>query len=352
MKRIAPHRRVARSNASPAAALGDLAAPRLVAAFPAPAGIVRARGGFTLMELLVVIGILVLIMAIALPALVSMRRSGQKTRAAADLQAIAFALDAYKTDFGDYPRPELNVGFATLGHTLYSPGGPAPDTVPASFEPGDVTLYNGTEFVAVRTGSGQNPGSPSQYWQAFPYADGAPGPGFRVRPGLGGRVYPPYLQAGKFRLRGQAILDLFGNPILYCPASARRVNTQEPGGFWYVDDYAFAPPATRPPPVFEAGENLNFFMRANETNSNDPAVRERALKRMAAFLVRDFDLVATKAGGTLGKTTGTQKPNTMGPYLLWSAGADGFYGVTHDVNDGMKKQDIDKCDDVVNFERQ
>src|SRR4051812_6524170 len=65
----------------------------------------RRSMGFTLVELLVVIGIIMTLAAILLPALNTAYRNASRARMAGDLQAIVTALEAYKADFGDYPRP-------------------------------------------------------------------------------------------------------------------------------------------------------------------------------------------------------------------------------------------------------
>src|SRR5438046_1418118 len=57
------------------------------------------RRGFTLIEILVAIGIIVLLAAIAIPAVIHAWRAAQKTRVAADLQSISAGLEAYKLDF-------------------------------------------------------------------------------------------------------------------------------------------------------------------------------------------------------------------------------------------------------------
>src|SRR5829696_9407753 len=81
------------------------------------------RDGFTLIELLVVIGIIVLLAGLLLPMLYKTYRSASRTRLAADLNSIGVALDAYKSDFGDYPRvPAAGTGFAVLGKALIGPG--------------------------------------------------------------------------------------------------------------------------------------------------------------------------------------------------------------------------------------
>ncbi|MGH7177027.1 MAG: DUF559 domain-containing protein, partial [Tepidisphaeraceae bacterium] len=87
---------------------------------------------FTLVELLVVIGIIALLAGLALPIIARVYRSGEKARTAADLVSIGSALEAYRGDFGDYPRvtsidpstgtPIAHTGAAVLGKALVGPG--------------------------------------------------------------------------------------------------------------------------------------------------------------------------------------------------------------------------------------
>src|ERR1700684_3577784 len=74
----------------------------------------RYRKAFTLMELLVVIGIIAILAGLLLPAVNHMRHVAQIAAGKADLQAIATALDAYKADFGDYPRNTVLPKWATV----------------------------------------------------------------------------------------------------------------------------------------------------------------------------------------------------------------------------------------------
>src|SRR5437660_1271703 len=64
----------------------------------------RRAAGFTLVEILAVIGILVLIASITLPALVKSRKTAARAKTALDLQAISTALEEYKNSNGQYPQ--------------------------------------------------------------------------------------------------------------------------------------------------------------------------------------------------------------------------------------------------------
>ena len=76
----------------------------------------------------------------------------------------------------------------------------------------------------------------SAYWKPFPYSDGATGPGFKIRPGLGSKTYPPYLQSDKFKLRGLAVLDVIGKGAAGSWQMENRGPTMLEGRF----DFGFA----------------------------------------------------------------------------------------------------------------
>jgi type II secretion system protein G len=69
------------------------------------------RKAFTLVELLVVIGILLILMAIAVPNFLDALLRAKVARAQADLTVLGNALEAYRTDYPEYPKSI----FADLG---------------------------------------------------------------------------------------------------------------------------------------------------------------------------------------------------------------------------------------------
>jgi prepilin-type N-terminal cleavage/methylation domain-containing protein len=71
-----------------------------------PAGVHEAMArGFTLIELLVVISLIVLLIAVLLPALVGAKRAAAKTQCASNLHQIGIAIAAYQSDtHGRFPQ--------------------------------------------------------------------------------------------------------------------------------------------------------------------------------------------------------------------------------------------------------
>lgn len=61
------------------------------------------RRGFTLIELMVVIAIIIILAAIAIPNYLTMTQRAKKSRVASDFAAIATALETYRTDWNTYP---------------------------------------------------------------------------------------------------------------------------------------------------------------------------------------------------------------------------------------------------------
>jgi prepilin-type N-terminal cleavage/methylation domain-containing protein len=295
--------------------------------------------GFTMIELMVVMGILIIIVGLVLPALLKSRKTGFVIRQKSDLALIETALEAYKADFGDYPR------FADPASEVATAGNPGSGTWL------DYSPSRGAQllcFALISPGPESDPNHTGSYTLAMPGEDGANGPGFRIRRNptgstnqLTGKIYGPYLDSSKFKIKSSmldfqdaVLLDIYGNPILYYPARLGSPVVSAPNSYdaEVKIDNSFTAGTTLP--LYNPFDNEALWPTAN-ANVPQPVPNFQ-------LMMGDGNYVP---GGTVANNTGaidsaTKTAATTIPYLLWTAGADGQFGV--DANG--------KSDDVCNFD--
>ena len=273
----------------------------------------RRRRGFTLVEILVVIGIIVLLVGIGLPMLNRAMRQARITAMSANLVTIATALDAYKADHGDYPRVAADLDAA---------GNPVAGSLAAPNPPTGAQILAQALVGPAPKSSGNGSATPPT---AREPQDGQDGPGFKTRraPGpdgqyntdddiMQGRTYGPYVPADKFKLSNPAdpdnpappvllltLLDNWGKPILYYPARP-GANVNVANGYVAVETAALRP-------MFDAADNAEVPVTELRRALGDES---------------DNGGIETAAG---------ERARHTGPYILWSAGPDGNFGTSDDI---------------------
>lgn len=76
------------------------------------------RRGFTLIELMVVIAIIIILAAIAIPNYLKMTERAKKSRLSSDFATLATVLETYKTDWGKYPTTDTTAQAVSTSTTL------------------------------------------------------------------------------------------------------------------------------------------------------------------------------------------------------------------------------------------
>jgi prepilin-type N-terminal cleavage/methylation domain-containing protein len=247
------------------------------------------RPGFTLVEILVVMGIIAVILSIALPVTFKARRQASKARATRDLGALATALEEFKNNNGEYPQ-------------IYYP-------------------YLGTLTTDVRNAkTGQN--------VLYCALTGKDMQGNAITNAKSGRPVGAMINVESYRVNDpnalRQICDSNVKPYLYFVATVPTpdITSSASGGMFIRNNGG----RTAPFSLYNYADCALFA-----GGMNDMQYLMGDGRRMPPYSTSVFPNGRIDAG---------EVPSSTAPFLLWAAGPDGIYGF--DANG--------KCDDATNFD--
>ena len=122
----------------------------------------RNAKGFTLIELLIVVAIIGIIAAIAIPNLLNAIDRGKQKRTMADMRSIGTAIESYSIDFSHYPTASDAATMAGILEPVYIKKMPLTDGWRADFQVNSATTTGYTiESYAKQNADGADTGGPT-----------------------------------------------------------------------------------------------------------------------------------------------------------------------------------------------
>jgi type II secretory pathway pseudopilin PulG len=161
----------------------------------------RARGAFTLIELIVVVTIIIILAGLVLSTVGYVRKKGARARAETEIAAMSAACESYKADNGIYPQ---NGDTNTLDPTSYFDPTPPP--------PGQTNAYSQASLYLYEKLFGVTSGTRSEVPSSRSY--------FTFKPNM---LYPTDTSLDVVGLR-----DPFGNLYGYSTSKANGGNGYNP----------------------------------------------------------------------------------------------------------------------------
>jgi prepilin-type N-terminal cleavage/methylation domain-containing protein len=323
---------------------------RLRAAFVHPTA---SRRGFTLVELLVVIGIIALLIGLLLPALGKVVQRAKATQTTGTMQNFAKACDAYFQEFGEYPG-------AVPDEYLYSgltvQNGDAVTRITAA-ENALLALMGGYRVAGDADYQNFGQGTPAEFVKELTFTNAA-GTTFRIKidqtkmgegPVRNGKKYDPFFSP-KGREFGRALgqvygadfdaasdlpdlLDAWGAPIMFIKqqrgigplvnrnttaANALRGRFERFGLNGYV----------RSTLLGELALDQTDPLRESVLNTDGPVASTSGVTARdltLGQLIRHPAMNAQSQSGAINDAEKVYAGTPRGKYFLFSAGADGIY---------------------------
>jgi prepilin-type N-terminal cleavage/methylation domain-containing protein len=126
------------------------------------------RWGFTIVELMIVVAIIALVAAIAIPNFLRSRKRSQASRVLEDMRIVDSAIDQYAIEYDKTPNQAVNwtdiKAYLKTGSKLYNSGGM--DMLGFTINGGSFTV-DGVPRISSSTYNALSDVAPSDYWSPF-----------------------------------------------------------------------------------------------------------------------------------------------------------------------------------------
>lgn len=286
----------------------------------------RKKTGLTIIELLIVLGIIALLVGLLLPALSVVRNMAKETKQKAQLSTIELALAAFKNDEGDYPPSDWplppNPGSDYCGSQKLAEALLGWDLL--GFHPNSAWRANGLDatggtgsYDPAQTRDINGDGIPDTFGERKgPYLELATASAFKL-----GDLFSPY-STSPLEANAYVICDVFGAKNI---TMVKGIGTGQP---ITVTEKAGAPILYYR--ANTSGKIMNAVYRASD---NDALVvakqqadgREHPLGRSGNQYEFFYNYIRDP------KINARPWPYRPDSYILISAGADGLYGTPDDI---------------------
>lgn len=277
----------------------------------------HSRAGFTMVEVMITIGIIITLASLAVYGIAAAKRAARRAETVARLNAISTALTQYHSDFGTYP-PSFSAG------------------------------YDGSQMLSESMlGWQNNDGAGTTHGDSTDF-------GFRVIAGRG-KVYGPYLppdpktfysDTGTYA-NGNVFIDANGNSILYYKAVPQKIGRATRTINAVFSDSAPPPANQEDAPgyanftafraIYQTKDNQYYWVREGSTvvKKTFGAANSCSFPDNAADDQKAFRKLLGDLNGDNAITTG-ELINGSDSYLLVAPGEDGLYFTADDVISGSK----------------
>ncbi len=321
--------------------------------------------GFTIVELLTVMGVIVVLISLLLPALSMVRDFSREIQQKAQFHSIEVGVGMYENDFGSLPPsadnydskraeglPKYNGTNCTAADSYTGAMKLAEAMVGMDmlgFHPNSGFYANGVNRVRYTNAAGTIVQTDEQIYRADqdtnfqtmeenldsrkgPYVDLENANAFRlgkVYNGIGNFSAPSYIPNVSAADGPLVLCDVFsikrhsgektGTPVLYFKARTRFSRQDKDHGETTNDDYE-----DDEDDIYNIADNVNILDLgvANEANTKHPVIEQST----DGFGIDQFEKMIVN-----NKIASIKRPYRASSFILWSAGKDGLYGTSDDI---------------------